>query len=57
MKVEDIREGDVVRYVIWRQVVSVVEEHAPEYNMSWKTLYFEDGTHEIFNIYENLQVA
>jgi hypothetical protein len=54
VNVLDLREGDVVKYINWKQVVSITETHAPEFNMSYRTLYFEDGTKEIFNIYERL---
>jgi hypothetical protein len=54
VNVLDLREGDVVKYINWKQVVSITETHAPEYKASYRTLYFEDGTNEIFNIYERL---
>jgi len=57
MQVLDLKMGDVVKYGIWRQIISIKEEHWKDCNVSYRTLYFEDGTNEIFNIYERLEIS
>jgi len=53
----NIGMGDVVKYGIWRQVVSVKQEHFTDCNVTYKTLYFEDESSETFNVTETLEMC